>query len=786
MQYNFLLNIINRHESKYILSLMLLICLSSSSSIAQNASVQGRAVGSYSKAPISNITVVLKGTDNKTKTDSAGHYSFTDILPKKYTLLFYKDNFFNTERDIDLKENEALKMDVYLNPKMIELKAAQVSSSKATSAASSEIISTLDMELRPRNSAQDLLKSVPGIFTAQHQGGAKAEQMFVRGFDCDHGTDINLSLDGVPVNLPSHAHGQGYADMHFLIADVVSSLDVYKGPYQAQFGDFYTGAAVAFHTYDTLPHSLVHFEVGTAPTQRAFENSRVLFMVNIPTHMSNITSYIAGEYSYNPGYYDNDAHYSKFNIFGKLTYKPSPGTSLSLSVASYAASWNGSGQIPTRAVTEGLISRFGSLDPTEGGSTDRTMINLVYQHFTGDGQFTFNTYYQRYGLTLFNDFTFFLVDPVHGDEVEQDDSRNILGFNTQYSKYYHLGDIQTKSTFGGGIRTDIIQTDLWHVEDRMRLDQRNNDNIYETATNIWFKQEFNINKWFRFDAAVRLDYFLFQDRDLQTIDSNVTSDAYHPTNNSGTDYQLLPGYKVNFVFSPKDWLQLYVNNGIGYHSNDARVVVPQQYHRLPMAFAEEVGASVRIGSRAIFTGALYCLDLTDELTFDQDVPAVDDNGPSRRMGVDFTGRVQITSWLTFDLDLNYSYNYLTNKFLGKKSDTAFYLPLAPVFTSQGGLTFRDKSGIKARIGYRAMSNRPADQYNYIRALGYYVMDASIAYETRKFMVSLTVENFLNAKWNEAQFQTVTQLRGETEPINSLCFTAGTPIAIKFGVSYFFR
>ena len=153
---------------------------------------------------------------------------------------------------------------------MIELQAAQISSARATSAPSSSVISALDMELRPRNSAQDLLKSVPGIFTAQHQGGAKAEQIFVRGFDCDHGTDINLSLDGVPINLPSHAHGQGYADMHFLIADVVSSLDVYKGPYQAQFGDFYTGAAVAFHTYDSLPRNVVRLELGTTPTQRAF------------------------------------------------------------------------------------------------------------------------------------------------------------------------------------------------------------------------------------------------------------------------------------------------------------------------------------------------------------------------------------------------------------------------------------------------------------------------------------------------------------------------------------
>ena len=326
------------------------------------------------------------------------------------------------------------------------------------------------------------------------------------------------------------------------------------------------------------------------------------------------------------------------------------------------------------------------------------------------------------------------------------------------------------------MRTDIIQTDLWHVQDRIRLDERNNDAINETATNLWFKQNFNINKWFRFDAALRLDYFIFQDRDLMAIDT---------PNKSGTNYQTLPSYKINLVFTPNKWLQLYINNGTGYHSNDARVVVPQQYHRLPMAFAEEVGASVRLGNRAIFTCALYMIDLTDELTFVQDVAQVADNGSSRRMGVDFSGRVQLAKWLTADVDLNYSDNYLTSQFLGPRAASNYYLPLAPVFTSQGGLTARSRNGIKARIGYRAMSNRPANENYSVAALGYYVMDATIAYEKSRWQVSVTAENILNTEWNEAQFATETQLRAESQPVTELCYTAGTPLSIKLGFSFFF-
>ena len=748
--------------------------------VAHDATIEGKVKGAYTKAAMSHVSVALKGTAYHTQTDSAGYYSFVNIPARDYIVVFQVENYFTTEQSVDLKGDETKELNTFLSPEMIELQAAQVSSMHASSAASSEIISQLDMELRPRNSAQDLLKSVAGIFTAQHQGGAKAEQIFVRGFDCDHGTDINLSLDGVPINLPSHAHGQGYADMHFLMADVVSSLDVYKGPFQAKFGDYYTGAAVAFHTYDSLPRNMVHVDISSAPTQRAFEGSRIAFMTNIPTGMSRLNAYIGAEYSYTPGYFDNNLKYSKFNVFGKLRYKTSNTSDLSLTLASYIASWYGSGQIPTRAIKSGLINRFGALDPTEGGSTDRTLINLAYKNFTEHGQFSINAFYQRYGLTLYNDFTFFLKDPVHGDEIEQDDSRSVLGLNTQYSKYYQLGKIEAKSTFGAGFRTDIISADLWHVELRHRLNQEANDNLYVTSTNLWFKQDFNVNKWFRFDAAVRLDYFIFQDHDLQAIDS-----VAHPTDNSGTNFQLLPGYKVNFVFSPTNFIQIFVNNGIGYHSNDARVVVPQQYHRLPMAFAEEVGASFRIGNRAIITAAFYALDLTDELTFDADEATTSDNGPTRRMGVDFSGRVQILKWLTADVDLNYSDNYLTSRFLGPRAKTDYYLELAPVFTSQGGLTFRDKSGIKARIGYRAMANRPANEDYSVTAKGYFVMDATIAYERKRWELSLTGENILNTKWNEAQFATTSQLRGETQPVTDLCFTAGTPVALKLGFSFFF-
>lgn len=749
-------------------------------SFAHEASVQGHALSSYSKVALANISVTLKGTDLKTTTDSSGYYQFLNIPARNYTIVFKRENYFSTERDIDLKGDQMLTLDVYLSPEMIELSSVVASSAKATSAASSSLVSAIDMELRPRNNAQDMLRIVPGLFIAEHQGGGKAEQIFLRGFDCDHGTDIATFVDGVPVNMPSHGHGQGYADLHFLIPEVVKSMDINKGPYQAQYGDFSTAGEIAFNTYDSLPTSMIRLEAGSTPTQRAFSASRILGMVNIPTGKSWLSSYAAAEYSYTPGYFDRDSKYSRFNIFGKIKARISKTSDLTLSVASFAASWDGSGQIPERAVAEGMISRFGNLDPSEGGTTQRTNINLQFHHVHENSSFNANLYYSSYRFKLFTDFTFFLNDTSHGDGIAQNDSRSVIGFNTAYSKYFGIRNIRTKSTFGAGFRTDIINNSLWHQENRIYLDNVTMNNIHENAANIYFKQDFNFTKWFRADVALRGDYFVYNVDDLHASDSSHR-------NISGYNYQLLPSYKLNLIFTPANFLQIFINNGIGYHSNDARVVVQDQSnHILPIAFAAEVGTSIRIGNRAIFNTAFWFMDLTNELTYNGDIGGTEDNGPSRRMGIDLSGRVQLTSWLTADLDVNYSHNTLLNHFLGKSLSSNYYVPLAPTLTSQGGLTARLKSGFKARLGYRAIADRPANSDNSVIAHGYYIMDATVAFERKKYQISLSIENLLNSKWNEAQFDTNSRLRNEEKSVDELHFTAGTPISFRVGFSYFFK
>lgn len=763
---------------KTILAFFLLL-MSLLQTFAHNTSVNGVVLSSYNNKPMQGAEVALKGTDYKAYTDIDGKFNFTKIPARDYVVVVAQKGYYQLEYNIDPKADVTLNLKLLVYPELITLPDVSAVVTRNTQAASSEVISSVDMELRPRNSAQDMLRLVPGLFIAQHAGGGKAEQIFVRGFDCDHGTDIATFVDGIPVNMPSHGHGQGYADLHFLIPETVNKMEINKGPYQAQYGDFATGAAVQFKTFDSLPHSQATVELSSTPTNRAFSAARVLLMANIPTGTSKVASYVAGEYTYNPSYFVNNSQFHKYNLFGKVKAYLGHSTSISFSASGFGANWNASGQVPERAVTDGIITRFGSIDPTEGGTTQRQNFNLQLQNFHNNRQLLMNVYVSRYRFKLFSDFTFFARDTVHGDEIEQDDSRTVLGINTTYSIYSKIKNVNTKTTLGLGYRSDVIENALWYAQARTRLHEQQQAKIFENGMNLWVKQDFEFTKWFHADIAARFDYFLFD------VDDKIPTDSLHH-NYSGYTYQVLPGYKLNLVFTPVRNLQLFVNSGIGYHSNDARGVVRDlTTHILPMAYGNELGAEINIANRAVFSVAFWTLDLQNELVYVGDEGVTEDNGSSRRIGIDFSTRIQILKWLYFDGDFNIARSTFTEKLFGKQLSANYYIPLSPYITSAAGLTVKHKSGIKGSLRYRYMSDRPANEDNSVTAHGYFIMDATLGFERKRYAINLTVENLLNTKWNEAQFDTESRLLNEEAPVDELHFTPGTPVALKLGFSYFF-
>ncbi|RYY20733.1 MAG: TonB-dependent receptor [Cytophagaceae bacterium] len=617
---------------------------------------------------------------------------------------------------------------------------------------------------------------VPGLFIAQHAGGGKAEQIFVRGFDADHGTDFAVSIDGLPVNMVSHAHGQGYADFHFVIPETVEQLKVYKGPYTARFGDFATAGAGEFTTKTSLGRSQVKLEVGRFDTRRALVLLDLLGAHHLFSKRPE-SAYVAAEYNFTNAYFDNPQHFKRFNGLAKYTGQLTERTSLTLLGSHFTSSWDASGQVPDRAVREGLISRFGSLDPSEGGHTNRTNASVVLTtalpHAAVLRQ---QVYYTRYNFSLFSNFTFFKNDPTNGDEINQTDQRNLYGYTGTYDRDDHLGRLPLHTVLGLGTRLDAAALGLRHAAQRRLLDPVSVGRLREQNVNAYLDETLELTDRLTVNAALRADLFSFQFRG-QRADSVA---GFGPLTGRVVRGRVSP--KLNFYYQLSPAVQLFVRSGLGFHSNDARGVVQGtgSFHALPRAAGAEVGSTCKPVPSLVVNAALWTLHLQDELVYSGDEGTTESAGPTQRFGVDVSGRYQVTARLFLDADVNYSHGRLVDAPAG-----ANYIPLAPTFTSIGGLTLKNPRGLSASLRYRHIDSRPAQEDNAIRARGYFLLDAVASYTQPRFQLGASAENLLNVEWNEAQFATDSRLRGEAAAVNELNFTPGTPFFVKLNASVFF-
>ncbi|MEP7264218.1 MAG: TonB-dependent receptor, partial [Bacteroidota bacterium] len=579
--------------------------------------------------------------------------------------------------------------------------------------------------------------------------------------------------------MPSHGHGQGYEDLHFLIPETVEGMDIFKGPYAPQYGDFATAAAVSFKTKDSLENNLIQMESGYVPEVKNLTTTRALALLKMPDIGKNITSYFAADVINNRGYFEESQHFKRTSIFSKTTIAVSDHSHIHFSVAGFGSSWDASGQVPERAVDAGLISRFGSIDNSEGGTTQRTNVNLIYHTQLRNAEFETQVYSCNYRFKLFSNFTFFAEDTINGDEIEQDDNRTIRGLNARYTIPHKLGNLNNKFTLGVSYRADDIENQLWHAVKRERLEVRAHANIQERATGIYVNEIFRFSDQFRIEAGGRYDYFIFD------VDDLLPDDSTHE-NYSGFNYQTLLSPKLNFIYTLSDDLQFFLNTGSGFHSNDARSAVQEKNnHVLPRAPGAELGSLIHITNRIVTSVAFWWMDVENELVYVGDDGTTENKGASRRMGIDFSLRCQFANWLYADADLNISKNRFIKNIYGDEAATDFYIPLAPEFTSSGGLTAKLKNGLETGVRYRYLASRPANESNTVRTRGYNVIDANISYTKSHYKIGLTFENLTNTKWNEAQFDTESRLPGETATTDELHFTPGTPFSAKLIFGYLF-
>ena len=718
---------------------------------AQTHKVEGLLLNPSQQA-LANVAVFNENTGQHTHSNNFGkfelenvsvndHLSFSHLGYETLTIPITPE-VFNGEIKIILKPSETSLSQVLITSEVNMLNQ----------------ITEIDLETNPVKCSQEILRRVPGLIIGQHAGGGKAEQIFLRGFDIDHGTDITLNVDGMPVNMVSHAHGQGYADLHFLIPETIEKIEFGKGPYYADQGNFNTAGYVGFKTKDRLESNAVSVEYGQ------FDTFRTVGMFNVlETESSN--AYVASSLNLTNGPFESPQNFNRFNLLGKYNFSVPGDQKMTLTASHFQSKWDASGQIPQRAIDAGLISRFGAIDDTEGGNTSRTNLLATHSKYLSETKrIKTKAFYNHYDFELYSNFTFFLEDPVNGDQIKQQEDRNILGFETAVSDFKEFGDFDFSYTSGIGFRyDDINEVELSHTRNRKELLNRlAYGNIDETNAYGFVNTEFNFGK-FKVNPALRLNYFKFDYEDL-------LSESYD--NRSETKVFASP--KLNLIYNPTTQFQLFLKTGIGFHSNDTRMVVANNGEDiLPAAYGADLGAVFKATDRLIFNAALWTLFLDQEFVYVGDAGIVEPSGKTRRMGIDFGARYQTTDWLYLFADANYTHARST-----EDPDGENYIPLAPDFTSTGGIAIENLKNFSGSINYRYLNDRPANEDNSITAEGYVVTDLNLNYSYRNYTFGIIVENLFNTDWNETQFATETRLFDEPAPVEEIHFTPGTPFFLR--------
>ena len=739
---------------------VLFLCSTAS---AQQGSIRGFINDADLKVPLTGASVNIAGNKGD-NSDIFGMFNIPGIHPGQYEMtvshIGYRTEIINVEVKPDLLSS----VNVNLKKNNLDLSEVKVNAKKGSAL---NIISAVDIKLRPVNTSQDVLRIVPGLFIAQHAGGGKAEQIFLRGYDIDHGTDISISVDGMPVNMVSHAHGQGYADLHFLIPETVEKVNFDKGPYNAGKGNLATAAYVDFSTKDFLENNSIKLEAGQFNTQRAFGQFKVL---NKQTEKSRQQFYVASEYSTTDGYFESPQDFHRLNVMGKYSAWFGNQSQLTILASTFDSKWDASGQVPDRAVKAGIIGRFGAIDNQEGGDTSRINVTVKYNHQRKSGwKATDHVYFSRYKFNLYSNFTFFLDDPVNGDMINQREARNIFGFSTTESKSYLLGNKKTTTEFGAGFRMDdVSDIELAKAPNRIFKESIQKGDIKEFNGYLYVNQDVELsNKW-NLNASLRHDNFKFQYKDKlagATAFSKKKRGIVSP--------------KLNISYSPNQKVKLYLNNGFGFHSNDTRVILMKEADEiLPRVFGTDLGLIIKPNKKLILKTALWHLYSQQEFVYVGDAGVVEPSGKTRRMGVDVSARYQFNKWLYGDIDINVTKARAIGEAKGEN-----FVPLAPSFTSIGGITARAPNGFSGSLRYRFIGKRPGNEDYSISAEGYLLLDFVAAFRIKKFEFHISIENVLNREWKEAQFDTQSKLKWEVNSVSEIHYTPGTPLFLKGGITF---
>ncbi|MBI2769940.1 MAG: TonB-dependent receptor [Burkholderiales bacterium] len=639
------------------------------------------------------------------------------------------------------------------------LKAITVESSRnsqlgVADSANGGVVTQQQLEARTVYRPGEVLEATPGLIVSQHSGEGKANQFYLRGFNLDHGTDLRTTIDGMLVNQRSHAHGQGWTDLNFLIPELTTQLEYRKGPYYAAEGDFASAGAVSLRYADKLAHGIASVGLG----QKGY---RRVLLADSPTLASGGNLLYALEVFHNDGPYVHPDDYRKLN--GVLRY--SQGTEargFNITAMAYSAKWNSTDQIARRAVDNGTLSRFDALDPTDGGKSSRYSLSGSWRDTSAAGKTKIDAYIVRQQLDLFSNFTYFLDDPVNGDQFSQPDRRVTTGVKAAHTWQTRGIGQASETTVGLQLENDNIFNGLHNTVARQRLSTTRQDHIVESSLGAYVENTTWWNDWFRTVAGLRADTYRFR------VGSNNPA-------NSGSVSDSIASPKLALVFGPWSKTEYYVNVGSGFHSNDARgttiTIDPKtgapasKVPPLVRSRGAELGVRTEIIPGLQSALSVYQLNFGSELIFAGDAGTTEAGRPSRRVGFEFSNYYKPVSWLTVDADVAFARaRFRDADPIGQR------IPGAVEGVASVALAVDNLGPYYGALQLRYFGPRPLVEDNSVRSRGTATLNGRIGYKISKTMrVELEGYNLTNRRDSAIDYFYESRLSSEAASTNDVHF-----------------
>lgn len=610
--------------------------------------------------------------------------------------------------------------------------------------ASQGTVGAEQLSKRPLMRPGEVVETVPGAIVTQHSGAGKANQFFLRGFNLDHGTDFATTVNGMPVNLPTHGHGQGYTDLNFMIPELIERVDFKKGPYFVEEGDFASAGAIDINYFDVMDKGLFLAEGGM------YGYGRTVFADSTAFGMGNLLYGV--ELFHNDGPWDHADSYDKLNAILRYS-QGNRDSGFRITGMSYVGDWNATDQVPQRAIDSGLIDRFGSIDDSTGGKSQRHSLAAQFYQRTPQSYSDLTLYSYYYKLNLWSNFTYFLDDPVNGDQFEQADERVVSGLKAAHTLYGDLFGKRTENTFGLQVRNDVIRNGLFRTADRDILATTRSDRVIQTSVGGYYRNETQWAEKIRTVGGVRGDAYFFD------VDSNLDA-------NSGNESSSILSPKGSIIFGPWYKTEFYLSGGFGFHSNDGRgtTTTIDPGSGTPLSPVDPLvrtkGAEIGVRTLAVkglqSSAALWILDIDSELLFTGDAGTTDPSRPSRRYGVEFANYYTPVEGITFDADLSLSKSRFTD------SDPAGDdIPGSVESVLAAGVTVDNGKGWFGSLRLRYFGPRALIEDGSIESDATALVDASVGYRFNDtWTLRLELFNLLDTKDNDIEYYYASRLSGE--------------------------